>query len=1020
MPEHWDYLILTAANDQQAAGFELQIRERRELGLLPRVREILVIPDREGKRIGSGGSTLQCLRAVLDREGQLGGIRVLIVHAGGDSRRLPAYSTCGKIFTPLPGENDSAIGVTLFDRLVPQFLNLPAPEASECGQIVVASGDALIQFDPETVRLDGPGLTVLGAYASPHEASRHGVYVRPANGESRAVRLYLQKPSIEEQQTRGAIDSHGRAVLDIGVMSFDARTASVLMDAFADHERDVVAYGVDVYREVCCALGTDASLEHYLEAARRSGSRWPQELLRSLFQALHPILMNLEVAPKCSFLHFGSTKQLISSGLVLARQGGGLSPAETVLVANSAIRESGWIGGRDGWVEGCEISAPLTLAGSNVIIGVDVSDPVALPAGCSMDVTPGRGRDGSAVFFVRCYGTHDSFKDQRLLGRPIEEWIERLGVGERDVWTGESRTLWHARLFPGEACADGYRNWLWMFDPDRATIEQLRALAAADRYSCAEIAVRADLCAFQERRNKIRAEELARRVRELLANDSGFSSRDLDAALGRVPDRASFAVELLNIARYAGGQRGAYFTASRVLHSLGDAVSRLAQSREAAIDEIIPRLPDYVDSELRLWMESQSIAAGARTPVSEWSDRLKRAAMRLLGETIVGHVVKGRGRPQNVLLPDETVWGRAPARIEYAGGWTDTPPYTLEHGGDVLNSAVNLNGQPPIHCYCRVVREPYIRLASIDSGRTLIIRELADLLDYGRPEDSFALAKAALALSGFAPGRADWPDGFSLERILELFGGGIELTTLVGVPHGSGLGTSSILGAVILAVIRRLTGRPLNQREIFHDVLRLEQALTTGGGWQDQIGGVTGGSKITSTQPGLFPDPRIHFLPDDLVDPRRNGGLTLLYYTGLTRLAKNILQEVVARYLNRERGAMQTLKQEHDVARLAADAMSRKDPAAFGHYVNATFELHKQLSGMVSNETIEELLARVNPHVYGRRLPGAGSGGFLFMICKSGADAAAVREKLGRKPFNERSRFFEYEVNSAGLEVTTC
>jgi galactokinase/mevalonate kinase-like predicted kinase len=1015
MPEHWDYLILTAANDQQAAAYDLQIRERRDLGLLPRVKEILVIPDRDGKRAGSGGSTLQCLRAVLDREGLLRGVRVLIVHAGGDSRRLPAYSTCGKIFTPLPGQSDSATGLTLFDLLVPQFLRLPGTP----GQVIVTSGDALVQFDPDPVCLDFPGLTVLGAHASPREASRHGVYVSRAGDH--AVRLYLQKPSIEEQRKQGAIDSHGRSVLDIGVMSFDAGTASALAGVFSDYEDDGLAYGMDIYREVCCALGTEASVEQYLETVRASGSRWPDESLRRLFGALHSIPMNLQVVPKCSFLHFGSTRQLISSGSVLVRQEGGLPPADTVLVTNSAVRDQGWIGGRDSWVEGCCISAPLTLAGSSVVTGVDISEPLSLPAGCSLDVTPGRGRDGSAVFFIRCYGTEDSFKDQIFLGRSIEQWTERTGIMESGIWPGEPGTLWNARLFPAEAQADAYRNWLWMFDLDSATPEQLRAYAAADRYSCAEIAARADLCAFHERRSEIRARELANDLRELLANDSGFSSSDLAATLRRVPDRANFVAELLEIAQCEnGGDGGGYFIASRALHSLGDAVKALGDTSDAAVDEVIPRLWERADNELRMWMKAYDIAAGGETRLREWTDCLKRAAFRLLEEAIVGHVVKGCGRPKNVLLPDETVWGRAPARIEYAGGWTDTPPYTLEHGGDVLNSAVNLNGQPPIHCYCRVVREPYIRLASIDSGRTLMIRELGDLLDYGRPGDSFALAKAALALSGFAPGRADWPDGFSLERILEAFGGGIELTTLVGVPHGSGLGTSSILGAVILAVIRRLTGRPLNQREIFHDVLRLEQALTTGGGWQDQIGGVTGGSKITSTQPGLFPDPRVHFLPDDLVDPQRNGGVTLLYYTGLTRLAKNILQEVVARYLNRDRDAMQTLREEHVVARLAADAMSRKDSAAFGRYVNTTFELHKQLSGMVSSETIEELLATVEPHVYGRRLPGAGSGGFLFMICKSATDAAAVREKLGRKPFNERSRFFEYEVNGAGLEVTTC
>ena len=77
--------------------------------------------------VGSGGSTLQCLAEVLRRESQpgratgvtasaeaiLSRLRILIVHAGGDSRRLPAYSPCGKIFIPLPGESRSELGSTL-------------------------------------------------------------------------------------------------------------------------------------------------------------------------------------------------------------------------------------------------------------------------------------------------------------------------------------------------------------------------------------------------------------------------------------------------------------------------------------------------------------------------------------------------------------------------------------------------------------------------------------------------------------------------------------------------------------------------------------------------------------------------------------------------------------------------------------------------------------------------------------------------------------------------------------------
>ena len=116
-PNRWDYLIVTAANKRQAAAYEAQIRLRREMGPLAQVLDFLVIPDRDGRRVGSGGSTLQCLGEVLRRESQPGEdlsdgqraeailrrLRILIVHAGGDSRRLPAYSPCGKIFIPLPG-----------------------------------------------------------------------------------------------------------------------------------------------------------------------------------------------------------------------------------------------------------------------------------------------------------------------------------------------------------------------------------------------------------------------------------------------------------------------------------------------------------------------------------------------------------------------------------------------------------------------------------------------------------------------------------------------------------------------------------------------------------------------------------------------------------------------------------------------------------------------------------------------------------------------------------------------------
>ncbi len=133
MAHTWDYLILTASNERQAKGYESQLAKRLGAGLLPEVGTALVVADPMGKRVGSGGSTLVCLMRVLAAEIQrsalpqvalpqaatrmyswsaagdfaslqriLRGLRILILHAGGDSRRVPAYGPCGKIFSPVP------------------------------------------------------------------------------------------------------------------------------------------------------------------------------------------------------------------------------------------------------------------------------------------------------------------------------------------------------------------------------------------------------------------------------------------------------------------------------------------------------------------------------------------------------------------------------------------------------------------------------------------------------------------------------------------------------------------------------------------------------------------------------------------------------------------------------------------------------------------------------------------------------------------------------------------------------
>ncbi len=1084
----WDYLVVTASNEKQAAAYKKQIDLRRSLGLASGAKRILVVPDPGGRRIGSGGSTVHCLHHILGLErgaehrgggrragpeawaDTLDGLRILIVHAGGDSKRLPPYGPRGKIFVPVPGDSGGAAGTTIFDRLIPAYLKLPRPESGS-GQVVVASGDVLLDFDPGGVMFARDGITGVGGFVAPEVAKNHGVYCRREDG---SVGRFLQKPPVEKQKELGAVDARGRAVLDLGILSFAPWAAARLLD-LCGPLKEIATTGLDIYLEVCCALGEGTSFAGYEEEVRAAGSRTGSAVLRRLYDGLRHFPFHVGVVPSFRFLHFGTLRDLIESGRVLF--GADMEEPEKgeAVLINSRMTGAGSVSGKDSWVEGCRIEAPLKLGGDNVVVGVDVATPFALPQGGCLDIIEGTGRNGGKGWFVRLYAVGDVFhvpvnKGSGLCGLPMREWLRAMGAEPADVWDSAlapgEMTVWNGRIFPFVRARAGtrhraqarsltgaqrlgpdageYLKWLWMLDPRLADVGQKREWLAADRYSLEEIAHRADLEAFDSRRLDIRGDEIRETLPrifspegELSAAEISFLARSAKGGKGGA-GRAQWIVAIAKEATRAfeaeaGRKRPGLESLEipRILHTLASVVlvvagagdrrdRREGRNRSYGSDIATTLEAGLTGMEKRRLREQGLPVERARDP-RRWARELNDAAFRHLSRTIVSSSGAMPAPPKNMLRSDEIVWGRSPARLDLGGGWTDTPPYSLERGGCVINAAVDLNGQAPIQAYARVIEEHEIRINSIDHSTRVAVRELDELLDYRKPASKFALAKAALALTGFAPEAAAWPRGMkTLEGMLKSFGGGIELTTLAAIPSGSGLGTSSIMGAVLISIMGRVVGRRLASRELFHAVLKLEQEMTTGGGWQDQIGGAVGGVKMISVAKGLVPDPQIRFVPADVLDPAGNGGRTLLYYTGLRRLAKNILQEVVGRYLDRDRAAMETLRRLRAFPPLMAEAMGMRDEARFGELIDVAWRLNVDLDPDHTTAEIEELREKVAKHVHGAKLLGAGGGGFLLMACKSEDDAAAVRRMLEKEPPNDKARFFDFSVSREGLVTTVC
>ncbi len=402
---------------------------------------------------------------------------------------------------------------------------------------------------------------------------------------------------------------------------------------------------------------------------------------------------------------------------------------------------------------------------------------------------------------------------------------------------------------------------------------------------------------------------------------------------------------------------------------------------------------------------------------SERADAYQNQAFEALRDAIVTPLMNEPVLPRCAVVEDQIVWGRSPARLDLAGGWTDTPPYCMERGGAVINLAVDLNGQPPIQVFARVTEQHALTIRSIDLGQSEQLTSYEEVEDYGRLASGFTVARAALALIGFHP-RFNGGRYQSLEEQLRAFGGGVEVSMLAAIPKGSGLGTSSILAATLLGTLSNLTALDWDRIEISRRTLALEQMLTSGGGWQDQVGGIFPGIKLVETSPGIEQGPVIRWVTKRLFSDPAYRGRMLLYYTGVTRVAHNLLSEIVSGIFLNSNSRLAILDEIGRTAHLVYDAFQREDIDALAEGVRRSWRLNQQLNSGTNVPEVQAILDVCGSDLAAAKLLGAGGGGYLYMIASSEDAANRIRNKLEQSPPNERARFVEMSISETGFQVT--
>ena len=765
----------------------------------------------------------------------------------------------------------------------------------------------------------------------------------------------LQKPTTARM---AELSQTHLAMMDIGIWLLNDRAVDILRRRSKVTEgstpEDFCSY--DLYSDFGCALGQNPTAQD-------------EEINK-----LKVVILPLEGG---EFYHYGTTREMISStaalqNIVLDQRmiiQKNVKKHPAVFTQNSLIDLQFSEQMSDIWVENSHVPSSWSISSKNVITGVpNNSWEIPLSEGQCVDVQA----IGASAFVIRPYGFNDAMRGDisdaktTFLNIPFCQWAENHRININDIPT--KHDLQAAEIFPVSEDKTQLGNLLaWMLaeKPEQDLSTEWTMLP---RLSADEISAQANL----ERQSDQRKEFLAKNISQLADN---------------YKKSVFYQVDLKDIANK-------YFDNGIELPApLADDAIPMQQIHDAMFRSQVQRL------------------RGEDYSVNE------RKAFSLLQQQIVDTAIQNPQLPHLNAYKDQIVWGRSAVRIDIAGGWTDTPPHCLLRGGNVVNLAIELNGQQPLQVYVKPAKDLKIICRSIDLGAVEHINTYEELSLFNKVGSPFSIPKAALALCGFLPQFCAEKYN-SLSEQLAAFGSGIEITLLSAIPAGSGLGTSSILSSTVIGALSDFCGLGWDKYEIGNRSLILEQLLTTGGGWQDQYGGILPGIKLLQTERGFNQIPVVRWLPDTFFRQPEYQQCHLLYYTGITRTAKQILAEIVRGMFLNSSEHLDILQQMKQHALSLFDAIQLGDFQQYGTLIRKTWQQNKALDSGTEPALVANLCQKIDDLCLGYKLPGAGGGGYLYMVAKDPEAASRIREILTANPLTDSSRFVDMTLSDKGLQVS--
>ncbi|XP_078527713.1 L-fucose kinase isoform X2 [Lissotriton helveticus] len=1065
----WTVLVLTCQHKDSVAAFQKELEVRQKRGTIAAGTLLLTVDDPKA-HLGSGGATLNALLVAAEHLSARAGYTVvsadvlqnawiLIMHMGRD---FP-FDDCGRAFTCLPVEDPNAAAEALvcnLDSLLETMTQKVCP-GSPPG-VWVCSTDMMLSI-PSGPGIDWEGFhgaKVVSLLGSVAYAKKHGVYLVDEQGYVQDILYQDSEARIQQCAKRD-----GKVPLVSGIVFFSTDIAERLLATHVIPPLDACTYmGLDsgaqpiqlsLFFDILWCMARGVTEEEFLKGGVYSSGGAMRSARTVLWKELRDVPLSIAyVEDGCynymtlsAYDHIRNLtrKSTDAGGLPFSKVAHSHVSHPQVLADGCSITNSVLEGtvtvGSNSVVQHCHLQGPLQVGSGCLLTGLDVTSSLALQ-GCPLSDVIIQGhsirlRDESVTVFT-ILGSQDYLQGSAsekgtgtYLNRPWADFFQRTGIWESDVWGLESsessRCLMNARLFPVFHATEslGLRDVLWFLDPlpDKRELLQWRASWRMSwiellqyRDQEAELRLRRTMF-FRQAQEKVRRSLLERRDCSLLPLLRTAVYESAHQLMLNTLDQVA------SVAKDPG-------VAARALACIADVLGCMAEGKGGlrsgpAANQEWTRAFQY--------LEQKDIARGVEELArvrNKWLSRpalLVRAARHYEGaeQILIRQAVMSACQfvsvEQTVLPPvGDWVVVECPARIDVSGGWSDTPPITYEHGGAVVDIAILVDGRHPIGARARRIPELELRLVSASGVQgsevvsEVVCRSLEDLRDYCQPHAAAALLKAAFICSGIVTYHSQKP---LQAQLAEGFGGGFELHTRSNLPHGSGLGTSSILAGAVMAALYRAAGKSSSTESLIHAVLHLEQVLTTGGGWQDQVGGLMPGIKIgrSRAQLPLKVDVEEIRLPSGFIQTLNEH--LLLVYTGKTRLARNLLQDVLRNWYSR----LPTIVQNADAlvsnAEECAQAFSQGDLHLIGECLDRYWQQKKNMAPGCEPLAVRRMMDALRPHVYGQSLAGAGGGGFLYLLTKEPNPKEKLQQILANTGGLGKFSLHPVEVDTVGLSL---